>query len=328
MTEPLPTVSRSVTPRYPSLAEALCDLRWFEPYCDLLWRRSPETLEAWLTTHLAALDHLDSPANVRDWVKRLRDRLRRHGADYVPRPLALAAELAWPLAIDRFVTWDQQAHRRQAPGTIAWAKTLRDRALLWLLFVTALEPRSLLALDATAPNIERNDRGCVVRLVLSARQMTPHRPVVVSLEDDFEGVRNLLTAWVDRGRPLLVGQIARPSLRLFPAPRGGPLSPPRFCAYFAAVLRPQIFGALSVYPDFLRHVGAALLHRGYGVPIPALAARLGATEECARQLDSVFTPNAIRFSAECGARPNGVAPEPALATLRQWLAVLAREFAP
>jgi len=303
-------------------------LRWFGPYCDLLWRRSPEALEAWLTTHLAALDRLDPSPSVRAQVGRLRNHLRLHGPDYVPRPLALATQLPWPLAIDRFVAWDQQAHRREAPDTVGWARTLRDRALLWLLFVTALEPRSLLVLSATAPNIERNYRGCIVRLVLSARQMTPHRPVVVSLEDDFEGVRNLLTAWVDRGRPLLLGRIARPFLRLFPAPRGGPLSPHRFRAYFAAVLRPQIFGALSVYPGFLRHVGAALLHRGYGVPIPALAARLGATEEIARLLDSASTPNAIHFSAEYGARPNGVAPEPALAALRQWLGVLAREFTP
>ena len=45
-------------------------------------------------------------------------------------------------------------------------------------------------------------------------------------------------------------------------------------------------------------------------------------------IDSAFTPNAIHFSAEYGARPNGVAPEPALATLRQWLGVRAREFTP
>jgi hypothetical protein len=288
----------------------------------------PEALEGWLATHLAALDPLDPPRSVRARVGRLRDRLRLHGADYVPRPLALAAQLPWPLAIDRFVTWDQQAHRREAPDTVAWAKTPRDRALLWLLFVTALEPRSLLALGATVPNIERNHRGRIVRLVLSARQMTPQRPVVVSLEDDFEGVGTLLTAWVDRGRPLLLGRTARPSPRLFPAPRGGRLSPHRFGAYFAAVLRPQIFGTLPVYPDFLRHVGAALLHRGYGMSVPALAARLGTTKESARRLDCVFTPNAIHFSAEYGARLNGVAPEPALATLRRWLGVLAREFTP
>jgi len=314
--------------RLPDFASVVTDPTWLRRYFDTLRVASRTAVRDYVAAFARVYAVLEPGPDVVRTLERLKWNHLHKRRGHVLRAVRLAERAPFHVVLGHFLRWDRQIHARYRRGSRAWAASLRDRSMLWILMLAGPRIENLVALRVGGPEPNlRLEGDRATSILLRESETKNNRRVEIPLGP---GVAPLLSLYVAEARPRLMWDPAVAGDRLFLRDDGRPMTEDSFRRVFHARLCHEVFGALPVYVHYLRRMAVALLRDGFQLSFPAIATVLGHTEETAQRVYYVFTPQAATEEYRRGLMGEPArSPEiDALVTdLRAWLRELDEDLA-
>jgi integrase len=311
----------------PAFTSVITDPTWLARYLDTVHVASKQGVVSYTSVFTRVYEVLEPGAPVLRTLTRLRRNHLHKRRGHVLRAVRLAETAPCHVVLAHFLRWDRDAHRRHRRGTAAWAGTLRDRLMLWILMLAGPRISNLVALRVGGPDPNlRMERGHATNILLRESETKNNRRVEIPLAP---GIAKLLSLYVHEGRPRLMRDPAVAGHRLFLRDNGRPVSKDSFRRAFHDRLCREAFGGLPVYVHYLRRMAVALLRDGFQMSFAAIATILGHTEDTCQRVYYVFTPQAATAEYRrslMGESPRAPEVEAVVAELKEWLRELADDL--
>ena len=176
------------------------------------------------------------------------------------------ARLTWWSVVEEIRVWDRITHQRFAPGTYRWAVALRNRVIIWLILLTGTRLAELVRLRVSGAHahVLRGADGRIEAITIP--QPSNVRPYRTFPLQGFEALATLLDIYIQRARPLLLGDTPDSHGRLIIGSSGSPYTRSALVIVYAK-LRREIFGPrhrVTLYE--LRRITFLILHLGFRRP--------------------------------------------------------------
>lgn len=214
----------------PEFTSVITNPMWLTRYFETVDVKSKQGVRTYTAIFARVYEVLEPGAHVVRTLARLKRNHLHKRRGHILRAVRLAETAPFYEVLSRFLRWDRSAHRRHRRGTAAWASTLRDRSMLWILMLAGPRIANLVALrvGGADPNLQMG-RGQATSILLRESETKNNRRVEIPLAP---GIAKLLTLYVHEGRPRLIRDPAMAGERLFLRDDGRPVTKNSFGRQF------------------------------------------------------------------------------------------------